>query len=287
MSANIVDGISFAAKIKEDVLHRVSQVTEKLGRSPCLAVVLVGNDYASKLYTDLKHKACAEVGIASINNHLPSSISQKELLKVLEDFNLDPKVDGILVQLPLPNHIDKSVILSAINSKKDVDGLTPFSAGAFLNDVEWFVPSTALAVARLIGKSGIELNGKIGVVVGTSVEVGRPVALYMMKNNMTVLSCNSETQNLGYYTSKADVLVSSTGVAGIIKDNMVKPNAVVIDVGISRVGNKVVGDVDFEKVKEKAGWITPVPGGVGPVTVACLLENTVLAAERKAATLMC
>ncbi len=277
--SSIIDGRVLATEIREKVKRRVSSIAFKLKRQPCLAVVLVGDDYASKLYTGLKHKACAEVGIKSINYKLAQDIPQSELLKLIAELNKIQDVDGILIQLPLPDHVNKSAILSAIVPEKDVDGLTPFSAGAFLNDVECFVPSTCLAVSRLIEKTGISLRGKIGVVIGNSVEVGRPVALYMMKEKMTVLSCNKETKNLATYARTADVLVSATGVPHLVTVDLVKQGAIVIDVGISQVNGKVVGDIDFENVKQKAAWITPVPGGVGPVTVACLLENTVLAAE--------
>ncbi len=281
MTASILYGTFVAQAIRNQLKARIVGIETKLDRQPSLAVIIVGEDYASKLYIGIKPRTCAEVGIRSINHELPEKVTQQELLNLIQHLNEDKTIDGILVQLPLPAHIDKNVILASISYEKDVDGLTPFSCGAFLNDIEWFVPSTALAVSRLIDLTNMSLTGKIGVVIGTSVEVGRPVALYMMKKNMTVLSCNRNTVNLSDYTRTADVIVSSTGVPKLVTADMVKKDAVVIDVGISRVGNKIVGDVDFEAVKEKAGWITPVPGGVGPVTVACLLENTVLAAEKK------
>ncbi|MGC9114297.1 MAG: bifunctional 5,10-methylenetetrahydrofolate dehydrogenase/5,10-methenyltetrahydrofolate cyclohydrolase [Candidatus Micrarchaeia archaeon] len=276
----ILDGRKAAAEIRADVAAKLKQ--KKLKAS--LAVVLVGKNPSSVLYTNLKHKACQEACIESRNFELDENASEKELLSLIDLLNADEKFDGILVQLPLPKHINTAHVLAAIKPEKDVDGLNPVNLGGLLIKQELFIPCTPKGILRLLEKYKVDVKGKRCVIVGDSVEVGKPLAVCLLNRGATVFVCNEHTRNLASITREADILVSATGVPHLIEKDMVKPGAVVIDVGISQVGGKITGDVDFAEVEKVASAITPVPGGVGPMTIAMLLENTLLAAERRRKT---
>ena len=278
MSAEIIDGKRIASEVREKIKDEVS----KLERKPGLAVILVGEDPASKVYVNMKSIACEKVGFYSEKHKLPEDVSEEDLLKLIEEKNKDDKIDGILVQLPLPKRIDERRVLKAIDVNKDVDGFHPFNVGLLANGTPYLVPATAIGVLRLI-EGVIEIVGKEAVVVGKSNIVGRPVAEMLMHRRATVTVCHSKTKDLGYHTRNAEILVVACGVPKLIKADMVKEGAVVIDIGITRVedgsekGYHLEGDVDFDNVKEKVKSITPVPGGVGPMTIAMLLENTMTA----------
>ena len=273
----ILDGKKLSQKIRREVAEKV----RRSGITPCLAVVLVGTDAASVLYTRLKHKACKETGIESLNYELPEKTSEAQLLSVIDELNEEKKVDGILVQLPLPQSIDAKKVLARIAPEKDVDGLNPINLGNLVTGEEGFVPCTPKGILQLFQEYGIDVKGKRCVVVGDSVEVGKPLAICLLNRGATVFVCNKHTSSLAQITREADVLVSATGVPSLIKAGMVKKNAVVVDVGISRVKGKIAGDVDFPAVSKIASAITPVPGGVGPMTIAMLLENVFSAAEAR------
>jgi len=251
------------------------------GLTPGLAVVLVGTDPASQVYVGHKEKACKEVGFHSEVYRLPATTSQKELLELIEKLNSDSKIHGILVQLPLPKHLNEKEIINKISPTKDVDGFHPISAGALLIGEKGLQPCTPKGCIHLIKQTGIEISGKKAVVVGRSNIVGKPIALMLLQENATVTICHSRTKDLQAELLQADIVVAAVGKVNFITADMIKPGAVVIDVGINRLENgKLAGDVNFEKVKEKAAWITPVPGWVGPMTIAMLLKNTLEAAQR-------
>jgi len=245
---------------------------------PGLAVVIVGDDPASRLYVNMKKRACDELGIYSKEHALPASAAQDELLDLVRALNEDSAIHGILVQLPLPRHIDEQVIIRAIRPEKDVDGLHPQNLGALVAGQEGFVPCTPAGIIRLIKSTGTDIQGKDCVMVGRSNIVGKPTALLLLKESGTVTICHSKTVDLQDRCRRADILVAAVGKAALIKGDMIKPGAVVIDVGTNRVDGRLVGDVEFEAARELAGYITPVPGGVGPMTIAMLMENTVKAA---------
>lgn len=286
----IIDGKAIAAQVRAEVKAEVEAWVQAGHRPPYLAVILVGDNPASASYVRGKTKAAAEVGIASDTLHFDTSISEAELLAEIARLNDDEGVDGILVQLPLPDHIDPSRVLNAIRPDKDVDGFHPINAGRLLLGEPGFVPATPAGILELLRRSGIETTGKHAVVVGRSNIVGRPLAALLLHRGIdaTVTVCHSRTRDLAALTRTADILVAAIGRPRYITADMVREGAVVIDVGINRVddpshprGYRLVGDVDFEAVAEKAGWITPVPGGVGPMTIALLLRNTLYAAQRR------
>ncbi|WP_457567860.1 bifunctional methylenetetrahydrofolate dehydrogenase/methenyltetrahydrofolate cyclohydrolase FolD [Desulfurobacterium sp.] len=277
--ATIIDGRALAATIKKELKVEVAALREKVGRVPTLAVVLVGDDPASQIYVRNKEKTCEEVGIASIGIRKPASTSQEELEEIVKNLNEQEDVDGILVQLPLPRHLNAQRIINLINPSKDVDGFHPVNMGKVVLGLfdEGLMPCTPYGVMKIFEAYGIELQGKNAVMVGHSNIVGKPLANMMINKNATVSVCHVYTRDLKSYTLNADILCVATGVPHLIKADMVKEGAVVIDIGISRVNGKIVGDVDFDNVKEKVQAITPVPGGVGPMTIAMLMYNTVKA----------
>jgi len=275
MPYKIIDGNKIAKSILENIKNKVKNMKEK----PGLALVIVGNNPASEVYVNFKEKDSKEAGFYCERYNLEEKISEMDLLNLLNQLNNNPKIHGILVQLPLPKHIDEKLITDSILPHKDVDGFTSLNLGNLLSEKTILAPATAKAVIHLIESTGIKIEGKNAVVVGRSNIVGKPVALMLLEENATVTICHSKTKNLAEYTKKADILVVAVGKPGLITKEMVKEGAVVIDVGINRIGNKLIGDVDFENVKEIAGFITPVPGGVGPMTRTMLMENTLKAME--------
>lgn len=270
MAAVIIDGKAVAEKIRALIKAEVA----KLKTKPGLAAILVGENPASKVYVDIKRKTCDEVGVYSELYKLPDSTSEKELLQLITKLNENRKIHAILVQMPLPRHISEEKILAAIALEKDVDGFSPENIGKLVSGKEAAVPCTPKGIIRLLEESGIEIAGKNTVVIGRSNIVGKPVALMLLNRDATVTVCHSKTGNLAEHTRNADIIVVAAGKPRLLTAGMVKEGAVVIDVGINRVDGKLVGDVDFEQVSRKAGYITPVPGGVGPMTVAMLIENT-------------
>ncbi len=281
MSAQILDGKALAAEIRSEVKTQVAALAEK-GVSTALAVILVGDDSASQVYVRNKIKACADTGIRSLEFRMPAETTQQQLLAKIAELNADESVDGILVQLPLPKQINADAVIAAIDPAKDVDGFHVANAGALVTGKQGFVPCTPFGVMRLIEKSGVNPRGKSAVIVGRSNIVGKPMALLLLAADATVTVAHSCTPDLSAVTRNADILVAAVGRAKLIKADMVKPGAVVIDVGMNRDENgKLCGDVDFAEVKEIAGSITPVPGGVGPMTIAMLMQNTVLAAQMR------
>ena len=281
MSSQILDGKALAAEIRSEVKTQVAALAEK-GVSTALAVILVGDDSASQVYVRNKIKACADTGIRSLEFRMPAETTQQQLLAKIAELNADENVDGILVQLPLPKQINADAVISAIAPAKDVDGFHVANAGALVTGKQGFVPCTPFGVMRLIEKSGVNPRGKSAVIVGRSNIVGKPMALLLLAADATVTVAHSRTPDLSAVTRNADILVAAVGRAKLIKADMVKPGAVVIDVGMNRdETGKLCGDVDFAEVKEIAGSITPVPGGVGPMTIAMLMQNTVLAAQMR------
>lgn len=281
MSAQILDGKALAAEIRSEVKTQVAALAEK-GVSTALAVILVGDDSASQVYVRNKIKACTDTGIRSLEFRMPAETTQQQLLAKIAELNADESVDGILVQLPLPKQINADAVIAAIDPAKDVDGFHVANAGALITGKQGFVPCTPFGVMRLIEKSGVNPRGKSAVIVGRSNIVGKPMALLLLAADATVTVAHSRTPDLSAVTRNADILVAAVGRAKLIKADMVKPGAVVIDVGMNRDENgKLCGDVDFAEVKEIAGSITPVPGGVGPMTIAMLMQNTVLAAQMR------
>lgn len=278
MSAKPIDGKTFAATLRQQVGTAVAEVTAAHGLIPGLAVVLVGDDPASHVYVNSKKKACAEAGIASFETVFPASVSQAELLGEIARLNADPAVHGILVQLPLPDHIDEQSVINAIDPAKDVDGFHVVNAGKLAVGQEGLVPCTPLGCLLLLKNELGSLAGKHAVVLGRSNIVGKPMAQLLLKESCTVTICHSKTEFLVQETRRGDILVAAIGKPQFVKGHMVKPGATVIDVGINRVDGKLVGDIDYAGASEIASAITPVPGGVGPMTIACLLRNTLQAA---------
>lgn len=281
MTAHIIDGKSIALSVRQGLEPRVEALKTK-GIIPGLTVVVVGDDPASAIYVRNKERASQKLGMNGTVLRLPESTTQQELLDIVRKLNADGSIHGILVQLPLPAHIDGQEILRAIDPDKDVDGFHAMNAGRLLNGERGFVACTPKGVMHLLETTGVDLNGKNAVVVGRSNIVGKPMALLLLQKNCTVTIAHSRTKNLADVTRAADILVVAVGRAGMITGDMVKPGAIVMDVGINRVDGKVMGDVDFESAKEVASYITPVPGGVGAMTIAMLMENTVEAAENYA-----
>jgi len=279
MGARIIDGKALAATLRGEVRARVQQLREATGRVPGLAAVLVGEDPASASYVRSKVKACGEVGIASQHLAPAADIPQVELLAMIEALNADPAIHGILVQLPLPKHLDERVVLESVAAEKDVDGFTFANVGRLVENCPRFVPCTPAGILELLDREQIVLQGRHAVVVGRSEIVGKPVALLLLHRHATVTICHSRTADLASETRRADILVAAVGRPRLITGGMIKPGAVVIDVGINRVEGTLVGDVEFESAAQVASAITPVPGGVGPLTVAMLLRNTLRAFE--------
>jgi methylenetetrahydrofolate dehydrogenase (NADP+)/methenyltetrahydrofolate cyclohydrolase len=275
VSATIIDGKAVAARVRAEVAEEVA----RLDVVPGLATVLVGDDPASHIYVGGKHRASAEVGITSIRHDLPADTSEAEVLDLVARLNADPAVSGIIVQLPVPDHIDAARVTSAVDPRKDVDGLTPTNAGLLVQGRDGLVPATPSGVMELLRAYDTPLEGAHAVVVGRSDLVGKPVSSLLLAQNATVTVCHSRTRDLGEVCRSADVLVAAVGVPRLITGDMVKEGATVIDVGMNRVDNALVGDVDFEAASARARAITPVPGGVGPMTIAMLLRNTLKAAS--------
>ncbi|OCL93243.1 bifunctional methylenetetrahydrofolate dehydrogenase/methenyltetrahydrofolate cyclohydrolase FolD [Arcobacter porcinus] len=276
----LLDGKALSAKIKEEVKAEVSQIVKEKEITPGLAVILVGNDAASATYVASKAKACKDAGIYSVVHEMPDTITQDELLQTINLMNNNSKLDGILVQLPLPKHIDTTTILEAINPLKDVDGFHPYNVGRMVSNLDSFLSATPFGVMRMFEEHNIELSGKNVVVIGSSDIVGKPMASLLINKKATVTVCNSRTKDLKSHTLRADIVIIAVGVPYLLKEDMVKDGAIVIDVGINRLENgKLVGDADFENLKNKCSHLTPVPGGVGPMTIAMLLKNTIKAAK--------
>jgi methylenetetrahydrofolate dehydrogenase (NADP+) / methenyltetrahydrofolate cyclohydrolase len=281
MAARVIDGKAVAAAVRKRVAAEVAAYEAERGRTPVLATVIVGNDPASEVYVGGKHRACEEVGIRSLHHGLAAETTESELLELVEAMNLDADVDGILVQLPVPEQIDPDRVVAAIDPGKDVDGLTPVNAGLLAHGMPGLVSCTPAGVMELLAHENVELEGAEAVVVGRSKLVGIPVARLLLAANATVTSCHSRTRDLPAVCRRADVLIAAVGVPRLLGADAIKPGAVVIDVGVNRRDDGLCGDVDFEAAAEVAAAITPVPGGVGPMTIAMLLVNTVAAARAR------
>jgi methylenetetrahydrofolate dehydrogenase (NADP+)/methenyltetrahydrofolate cyclohydrolase len=280
MTARVIDGAKLAASIREDVARRTAQLSAA-GVIPGLAVILVGSDPASQVYVKNKVAACEKAGLHSVLEQYPSDMTEESLLERVRALNADPAIHGILVQLPLPAHIDSHRVIEAIAAQKDVDGFHISNAGLLMTGQPLFRPCTPYGVMKMLESEQVLIRGAVAVVIGASNIVGKPMAMLLQSAGATVTICNSKTRDLGWHTRHADIVVVATGRPKMLDASMVKPGAVVIDVGINRgPDGKLCGDVDFESVKTVAGAITPVPGGVGPMTIAMLLVNTIEAAER-------
>jgi methylenetetrahydrofolate dehydrogenase (NADP+) / methenyltetrahydrofolate cyclohydrolase len=283
VAARVIDGRAVAAAVRERVKVDGAAFAEEFGRAPGLATVLVGEDPASEVYVGMKVKACGEVGIRSVHRQPDAAIRQEELEALVEELNADDEVDGILVQMPLPAHLDEDRVVALIDPAKDVDGLTPVNAGLLAHGTPGLTPCTPAGVMELLEHEGVELEGAEAVVVGRSKLVGVPVARLLLAANATVTMCHSRTRDLDAVCARADVLIAAVGVPKLLGAAAVKPGAVVIDVGVNRLEEGLVGDVDFDAAAEVAAAITPVPGGVGPMTIAMLLHNTLQAGRARAA----
>src|SRR3954452_21053499 len=283
MAARVIDGKAVSAAVRERVRAGVAEYEERSGRTPALATVIAGDDPASEIYVRNKHRACEEAGMRSAHHGLGAETSEAELLELVASLGTDDDVDGILVQLPVPDQIDPDAVVTAIDPRKDVDGLTPWNAGLLAHGAPGLVPCTPAGVMELLAREGVELEGAEAVVVGRSKLVGVPVGRLLLAANATVTICHSRTRDLAATCRRADVLVAAVGVPELLGAEAVKPGAVVIDVGMNRLEDGLAGDVDFEAAAEVAAAITPVPGGVGPMTIAMLLSNTLRAARLRAA----
>ena len=281
MPATVIDGKAVAAEVRERVAGEVAELSDEIGRPPGLATVLVGDDPASEIYVRNKRNASEEAGIRSIHHQLDGSIGQQELLELVAELNQADEVDGILVQLPLPGQLDPDAVVAALDPAKDVDGLTATNAGLLARGEPGLVPCTPRGVMELLRSAGVDPSGKEAVIVGRSTLVGRPLQSLLLGADATVTVCHSRTADLGEVCRRAEILVAAAGKPGLIGAEMVRPGATVIDVGTNRTDDGLVGDVDFDAVREVAGAITPVPGGVGPMTIAMLLANTVQAARAR------
>ena len=283
VAARLIDGKALALQVRERLATESAAVLAKTGMRPGLATILVGDDPASHLYVKSKQKACDAAGIYIDDHKLPTNTTQAELLALIEKENADPKIHGILVQLPLPKHIDSKVVLEAVSPDKDADGFHPYNFGRLVEGHPVFEACTPKGVIKMVESTGVSIEGKRAVVLGRSNIVGKPLALMLLQRNATVTICHSKTKDLPGVCREAELLLVAIGKAMFVTADMVRDGAVVIDVGTNRLPNgKVVGDVDFEPVSQKAGWISPVPGGVGPMTIAMLLDNTVESAKRMA-----
>jgi methylenetetrahydrofolate dehydrogenase (NADP+)/methenyltetrahydrofolate cyclohydrolase len=282
VAARLIDGKVLAQGIRDRIAKDVVELYAESGIKPGLAAILVGDDPASKLYVKNKQKACDAAGIYVDEHKLPATTTQGELLALIEKVNADPKVHGILVQLPLPNQIDSKAILDAVSPLKDADGFHPYNMGRLVEGMSLFTPCTPKGVITMIESTGVAIEGKRAIIVGRSNIVGKPAALLLMHRNATVTICHSKTKDLPAVCREADILVVAIGKAKFVTADMVREGAVVIDVGVNRLNDGTfVGDVDFGPVSERAGWISPVPGGVGPMTIAMLLRNTLTAAQHR------
>lgn len=279
MAATLIDGRAIAQQVRDQVAADVAAFTAETGVTPGLATLLVGDDPASAVYVANKRRACVAAGIADLHAHLPADVEQAEVVARLQELNADPQVSGILLQLPVPRHLDAGLLTGLISPDKDVDGLTPISAGRLVQGLPGLRPCTPSGVIELLDRHDVELEGAEAVVVGRSDLVGKPLIHLLLQRNATVTVCHSRTRDLAAVCARADVLVAAVGVPKLIGADAVKPGAAVIDVGINRTDEGLVGDVDFDAVREVAGLLTPVPGGVGPMTIALLLSNTLAAAR--------
>ncbi|VCU69584.1 Bifunctional protein FolD protein [Pigmentiphaga humi] len=280
MPARLINGNELSKQIRSDIALRAAELTRQ-GKRPGLAVILVGDDPASHVYVRNKVKACHDAGFHSVLEKYEATMAEAELLARIDQLNHDPAIHGILVQMPLPRHIDPHKVIEAISTRKDVDGYSVLSAGELMAGLDGFRPCTPYGCMKLIESTGCDLRGKHAVVIGRSNTVGKPMALLLLQANATVTICHSATPDLAYHTRQADVVVAAVGRRNTLTGDMVKPGAIVIDVGINRnEEGKLCGDVDFDSVSQVAGWITPVPGGVGPMTITMLLANTLESAER-------
>ena len=287
--ATIIDGKEFSIRTNQSLLPNVKLIIEKIGRPPALAVILVGEDGASHVYVRNKVKQTKDAGMVSIEHQLSAETSEKTLLSLIDTLNKDDQIDGILVQLPLPKHINENSVIQTINPEKDVDGFHVINAGKLATGQKGLVPCTPLGCLLLLQNTIGDLSGLHAVIVGRSNIVGKPLAQLLLAENTSVTIVHSKTKNITEITSKADILIAAVGRAEIVKSNWIKPGACVIDVGINRIETqkketgkyRIVGDVDFSQVSEKAGFITPVPGGVGPMTISCLLRNTIIATAKR------
>ena len=287
--ATIIDGKEFSSRTNQSLLPNVKLIVEKIGRPPALAVILVGEDTASHVYVRNKVKQTKDAGMVSIEHQLSAETSEKTLLSLIDTLNKDDQIDGILVQLPLPKHINENSVIQTINPEKDVDGFHVINAGKLATGQKGLVPCTPLGCLLLLQNTIGDLSGLHAVIVGRSNIVGKPLAQLLLAENTSVTIVHSKTKNITEITSKADILIAAVGRAEIVKSNWIKPGACVIDVGINRIETqeketgkyRIVGDVDFSQVSEKASFITPVPGGVGPMTISCLLRNTVIATAKR------
>ncbi|KAJ6242085.1 c-1-tetrahydrofolate synthase [Anaeramoeba flamelloides] len=286
---NIIDGRKISRQVKEEVKEKIEELKKLHGKSPGLAVIIVGDRPDSRTYVNMKKKACAFVGIQSFERKLEVDVTQEELLKIVREYNENPEINGILVQLPLPKHIDEEEVLSQISLTKDVDGFSPYNIGkcAMKGRDPLFFPCTPYGCIQLLKRSNVEISGKEAVIIGRSNIVGLPVSFLLLKENATITICHSRTKDIASTVKRADIIIAAVGIPKFVKAEWVKEGAVIIDVGINSVedktrksGRRLVGDVDFENVKEKASLITPVPGGVGPMTVAMLMVNTLRGFER-------
>ncbi len=286
MTATLIDGKAIAEQIRAEVAERVKALADR-GITPGLAAILVGDDEGSRIYLNTKHKACADVGMHSEQIDLPAYVTEGQVLATLQRLNHDPHIHGIIVQLPMPRHISELRVQTTIDPEKDVDGLHPLNVGMMVRGEPTFPPATPFGIIELLLRSGVELEGAEVVVVGYGELVGTPLSIMLaqdsIRGNATVTITHIKTRDLSPHTCRADILIAAAGVPELIRGDMVKPGAIVIDVGVHRTENGLVGDVKFDEVKEVAGMITPVPGGVGPMTTAMLLQNTVTAAEALAA----
>lgn len=275
--AMIIDGNAVSKGIKDKIKAEIEQLRKKFTRAPGLTVILVGDDPASQIYVGRKSKACSEVGIYSEVKRLSGDVSESDVINLISDLNKNDNIDGILVQLPLPKHIDENKIVETISPAKDADGLHPYNIGNLVLNKASLVPCTAAGIIELIQRTGSEIRGKHSVIIGRSNIVGKPTALMLLHQHSTVTICHSRTKDLKEIAKQADILIAAIGKAKFVTKEMVKNGAIVIDVGINRIDGKLFGDCDFEEIKDIAGAITPVPGGVGPMTVAMLLKNTLSA----------
>lgn len=276
----IISGVEVSTKLKTELIQKV-ELLKKKGIDPCLATILVGDDQPSAIYIRNKHKACSELGIKTKDNTMPSSIEEEKLIGLINSLNNDPSVHGILLQLPLPSHIDQFEVINKIKPTKDVDGLTYQNAGLLLNKKSSLIPCTPLGVMELFNYYKIELKGKDIIIINRSILVGKPLFLLLLEKDATVTICHSKTRDLEEKLRRADIIITAVGNRKLftLKREHVKENVVIIDIGISRENGKIIGDTDFERVAPKASWITPVPGGVGPMTITMLLNNTIKAAS--------
>ncbi|MCJ7549369.1 MAG: bifunctional methylenetetrahydrofolate dehydrogenase/methenyltetrahydrofolate cyclohydrolase FolD [Anaerolineae bacterium] len=291
MTANIIDGQAIAGAIQQEIAEEVARLKTEHNLVPGLAAVLVGSNTASQTYVRMKRRRCEEVGIHSIGIELPENATQAEVEARVRELNADPEIHGILVQLPLPDHLDEESALSAVELTKDVDGFHPINIGrlAMKGRTPLFAPATPSGIIELLDRCGLEIEGKEAVILGRSNIVGLPVAMLLLKRNATITICHSRSQDLPSIVRRADILIAAVGRTEMVKGDWLKPGVVVVDVGINRVddptrkrGYRLVGDVAYDEAKEIAGWITPVPGGVGPMTIAMLLQNTLQGAKRTA-----